>query len=153
MHPDWILQLQALINTREDISMGVPVRNKEIQEAEAELEIDFPLSVKSYLKNFGYLVIAHKELYGLGPDIPDHLSIVKETLAERKIFRPYIPVHLLPMQNDGGGNHYCLDLSSSHENPPIVFWSHEDDENQIPDKVSESFTSWLLEVVDETFEA
>lgn len=152
MNAGWVEKLHALIKSHENVGMGTPVGDTEIDEAQAALEIDFPLQLKSYLKAFGHLEIGHNEIYGLGSDIPDYLSLVKETLAERKTFRPYIPAHLLPIQNDGSGNHYCLDLSSNQEDPPIVFWSHEGDESQIPEEVSATFTSWLLRVVDEAFE-
>jgi cell wall assembly regulator SMI1 len=153
MNEDWIAQLLGLIDAHEDIRMGVAATDSAIGEAESELGVSFPLRLRTYLTTFGHLEIGHHELYGLGPDIPHYLSIVKETVSERKEFRPYIPVHLLPIENDGGGNHYCLDISSTHDDPPIVFWSHDDDEEQVPDIVSSSFTSWLLEVADETLEA
>jgi cell wall assembly regulator SMI1 len=151
MRIDWIEKLQGLLNTHDDMSMGNPASDKEINEAQSSLEVVFPLQLKAYLKTFGHLEIGHNALYGLGPGIPDYLSLVKETLGERHTYRPYIPVHLLPIQNDGAGNHYCLDLSSNQEDPPIVFWSHDDDESQIPESVADSFTLWLLEVADESF--
>lgn len=133
--------------------MGVPATDRAIEEAESELGVVFPRQLKTYLKTFGHLEIGHHDLYGLGSNIPDYLSIVKETLLERKQFRPHIPVHLLPIENDGSGSHYCLDVSSAHDDPPVVFWSHDDDEEQAPDVVSNSFTSWLLKVADEMLEA
>jgi cell wall assembly regulator SMI1 len=149
----WQAQLLGFIDAYEQMSQGVAATEKEIESAESELGITFPLELKAYLIVFGHLEIGHHELYGLGLNIPDYLSIVKETLLERHQFRPHIPVHLLPIQNDGAGNHYCLDLSVGIEDPPIVFWNHDGDETQTPDVVSSSFTSWLLEVANETLEA
>jgi cell wall assembly regulator SMI1 len=153
MSNNWTAQFLNLVETHEEIRMSFPVTDETIEEAESILEVVFPLQLKIYLKTFGRLEIGYHDLYGVGSTIPDYLSIVKETLSERKEFRPYIPVHLLPIENDGSGNHYCLDVSSVHDDPPVVFWNHENDEEQIPEPVSNSFTSWLFEIANESFEA
>lgn len=153
MNNDWAAHLLGLIDAHEEIRKGVAASDLAIDDAESALGVTFPRQLKTYLKILGHLEIGHRQLYGLGSGIPDYLSIVKETLAERKEFRPYIPLHLLPLENDGGGNHYCLDLSSAHDDPPVVFWTHEDDEQQTPEAVSNAFTSWLLEIANETLKA
>lgn len=64
--------------------------------------------------------------------------------------RPSLLPHLIPVMNDGGGNHYCLDTSQSHaEECAIVFWDHELGEEQTPEFVASSFEEWLTDLISE----
>jgi len=46
--------------------------------------------------------------------------------------------------NDGGGNLYCVDTKSGTE-PVVVFWDHNLDSDQEPEREAESFEEWLYE--------
>lgn len=73
-------------------------------------------------------------MYGLH-DGPDHtrLDLVRGDYADR------IPVWLLPIGNDPGGNELCIDLSEPGRGR-IFFWDHETGELQI---VAESFAAFI----------
>ncbi|CAN5884843.1 hypothetical protein BH11MYX4_BH11MYX4_03280 [soil metagenome] len=53
-----------------------------------------------------------------------------------------LPVSLVPIMNDGGGNLYCLDSRSAE--PSVVFWDHEAGEKQDPTVESATFCDWLI---------
>ena len=60
-----------------------------------------------------------------------------------------MPEYLVPVMNDGAGNHYCLDDTSRLDGGecPVVFWDHEhqDGPDQVPEQVSASFDRWLVD--------
>jgi hypothetical protein len=144
---NWLNKIRSLVESSSNAQVGGGVSEAEVSEAERLLGIHFPTQLRAYLLQLGFLNVAHYEFYGLGEGLPKYLDIVLETLAERHEFRPYLPKHLIPIQNNGAGDHYCLDLSSSMDDPPVVFWSHEEDESQTPEPEGECFSLWLLEHV------
>jgi hypothetical protein len=76
------------------------------------------------------------ELFGVGSDVPTYLDLVRMTESERSVARPHIPPSLIPILNDGFGNHYCLDTESLHDGEcPVVFWDHEKGAKQDPEVV------------------
>jgi len=99
---------------------------------------------RTYLSEFGYLELRSGELYGLGAGVPAHLDLVGNTRAERTEFHPHIPLHLVPFMPNGCGDHYCIDLSARVDDPPVVFWDHELDAAQQPQRLADTFSSWLL---------
>ena len=125
----------------------------EIKLAQVELSVRFPDSYIAFLRQFGWGRVAHFELYGLGTDVPPYLDLVRVTCSEREEMEPRLKMYLIPIMNDGGGNHYCLD-STRLENGecPVVFWDHELGRDQVPDQVGENFVSWLSDKVDELSE-
>lgn len=117
----------------------------EIAAAERRLGTMFPEAYRRFLSHFGYLSVGHIETYGLGVSVPSHLDLVRNTECERSEFEPHLPVWLIPVMNDGGGNHYCLDTSHVIDGDcPVVFWDHEAGIRQSPRTVGDSFCSWLI---------
>ena len=104
----------------------------------------FPRSYGTFLELFGWASIGGLDLYGLGEDVPAHLNLVEVTLSERTEMRPRMPHHLVPLANDGGGNHYCLDAAACGEREsPVVFWDHALGEGQDQALVGRSLEAWL----------
>ena len=120
---------------------------QQIELAEQQLGVEFPRSYKVFLELLGWASLEGLELYGLGEDVPAYLDLVKVTLSERTEMRPRLPSRLLPLMNDGAGNHYCLDvgLHEQGECPPVVFWDHNLGESQDPEYVAPNLEAWLLE--------
>ena len=118
----------------------------ELQAASAQLGVPLAGAYRDFLTTFGWGGVEHLELYGLGEDTPDHLHLVKITESERKEAHPALPIHLLPVMNDGFGNLYCLDTKA--ETLPIVLWDHERDEAQEPELQASDFAVWLIEQLD-----
>lgn len=121
----------------------------EIEQAEAKLGVVLPESFRAFLQQLGWGGVEDIELYGLGSDVPEFLDLVRVTEAERTVMQPPLPPHLVPVLNDGGGNHYCLDSSRQFRGEsPIVFWEHESGPLQQPEDVANSFPDWLAEELD-----
>jgi cell wall assembly regulator SMI1 len=80
---------------------------------------------------------------------------VTGSLEESYIFEHFKvanPMHtdLIPFSPDGGGNHYCFDVSGGNRSvSKIVFWQHDITySNEIkPELTHESLADWINEVV------
>jgi hypothetical protein len=113
------------------------------------LDVELPASYKEFLRQFGWGGVGSIELFGLGMDVPDHLHLIKMAKSEREECEPNIPPHLIPLRNDGFGNHDCLDTRELYEGEcPVVFWNHELDVDQIPERIADDFVSWLIDLLD-----
>jgi cell wall assembly regulator SMI1 len=119
---------------------------QEIELAEERLGVELPGSYKEFLGQFGWASLEGLEIYGLGTDVPAHLNLVKVTLSERAEMRPRLPSRLVPLMNDGAGNHYCLDVASREQGEcPVVFWDHNVGESQVLEYVALNLEAWLSE--------
>ena len=74
-----------------------------------------------FLGHIDWASIEGLELYGLGEDVPAYLDLVTVTVSERTEMRPRLPNRLVPLMNDGAGNHYCLEFESREQGEcPVV---------------------------------
>lgn len=136
------------IDSFQDKDCGVGATCQIIAAAESLLGVQLPKSYRSYLQRVGWGRFSHQELYGLGTDTPPYLELVKNALTERLKMTPPMPSHLVPVMNDGAGNHYCLDTSQLVDGEcPVVFWDHEQEESQAPEVVAKSFDLWFVELL------
>lgn len=55
----------------------------------------------------------------------------------------FFPEGLIPFADDGGGNLTCFDYRHCKENPPIVFWVHDDPEGEDVHFVSDNFEEFI----------
>lgn len=55
----------------------------------------------------------------------------------------FFPKGLIPFAPDGGGNYICFDYRNCQENPPIVFWHHEVEENEGVFPLANSFEKFV----------
>ena len=55
----------------------------------------------------------------------------------------FFPKGLIPFAPDGGGNYICFDYRNCRENPPIVFWHHEVEENEGVFPLADSFDEFI----------
>lgn len=111
-----------------------------IEGAEHALRVCFPPALREYLTRFGWLQAGHRDFFGLGPGIPPYLDLVRMTSSEREDVGCPIPHHLVPVLNDGGGNHYCVSPTGG-----VVFWDHTLSASQQPEQCSPDFEAWLCE--------
>jgi cell wall assembly regulator SMI1 len=131
-----------------DKTCGRGANPEQIAAVEKRLGLRFPKSYRHYLQNYGWCRFSHQELYGLGTDVPSHLELIRNTLSERQDMGPPLSPLLVPVMNDGAGNHYCLDTSKMKADEcPVVFWDHELGEKQKPGFVAASFDEWLVELL------
>ncbi|MGQ0765419.1 MAG: SMI1/KNR4 family protein [Gemmatimonadota bacterium] len=126
---------------------GAGAEADEVGAVEAALGVKLPTSFVAFLLEFGWGGAGDLEVFGCGKDTPAHLDLVRVTASERAEARPALPQHLVPIANDGMGNHYCLDVAGWPAEAPIVFWNHEDLEDQELEVVAPSFGHWLSDAV------
>ena len=132
-----------------DTECGLGATADEVAEAEASLRVRFSESYQDFLRRFGWARFSHEQLYGLGKDVPVHLELRRNTLAERNQMEPALPHLLVPVMNDGAGNHYCLDTRRMVGGEcPVVLWNHELGRHQEPDPIAPSFDLWLTDLLD-----
>ena len=145
-----ISKMHEIIRSLGSGNYGRGAGPQEILDAERKMGVVFPRSYKDFLSAFGWARVSFDMLYGLGADVPAPYDLVKNVFCERCDAHPHIPHHLVPIMNDGAGNHYCLDISRFHDAEcPVVFWDHEHDDgpNQSPEEVSPSFDGWLTDLI------
>jgi cell wall assembly regulator SMI1 len=145
LSPELIRRLRSL----REAEFGQGATPQEIELAEEQLGVTFPRSYRAFLEQFGWASFEGMELYGLGEDVPTYLDLVRVTLSERSEMRPRLPSRLIPLMNDGAGNHYCLDVESLEQGEcPVVFWDHNISESQDPEYVARNLEGWLSEELD-----
>jgi cell wall assembly regulator SMI1 len=144
--------VSARLRRSPEAETGVGASPEEIERAERKLSAQLPGPYKRFLREFGWGGVGHWEVFGLGRDVPPYLDLVHVTLEERTEFRPRLPPHLVPIMNDGAGNHHCLDTSAVKDGDecPVVFWDHAHElaESQTPTELAPDFTAWLSQMVD-----
>jgi hypothetical protein len=70
---------------------------------------------------------------------------LSEETVEQYLFDPpeFFPENLVSFAGDGGGNLICFDYRATKENPPIVFWCHDDSEGEDVHFVANSFEEFI----------
>jgi len=122
--------------------VGGEASASDIAQAEAELGVALPATLRAFLSRAGWAAMEANEYFGIGAGVPEYIHLVRITLAERHELEPGLPTHLIPLRGDGAGNLYALDLDrGSPDDPSVVFWEH--DGNGVPLQVSERYTDWL----------
>jgi hypothetical protein len=140
-------KLKTIIKDRDCDSKISPAFEEQIKSAETELGVAFSGSYKMFLREIG---AAFWPDYMIGLSDHPSVDVVGITLEERRIMRPAMPWNLIPILNDGYGNHYCLDTSVSKDGEcPVVFWNHERPANQTPEFVADAYIDWLESKVSE----
>jgi cell wall assembly regulator SMI1 len=135
----------------EDSIFGAGASADEVEAAQQALGVKFPTSYIAFLREFGWAEVAGDGIYGLGVDVPFHLDLLRMTRSERTEAGLHLPLHLVPLRNNGAGDHYCLDTQRLLEGEcPVVFWSHDsvDGDAQVPDDWAVGFIEWLWDFLD-----
>lgn len=127
--------------------LGGGATQEEIDAAERALGAPLRGGYRLFLERFGWGGVEDFEIFGIGSGVPRYLDLVEVTRSERTEAQPCIPHHLVPIMNNGGGDHACLDTMASPDNPPIVWWRHEDGADQIPQSEAPDFLSWLSKLL------
>lgn len=146
--------IEALIKqleffSAELIDLRQPISEEKILEFERKFNFQLPKDYKTFLMAHNGLSLMGITIYGIDNG-SEAFSLEKSYLFEHYEVDHPMPEYLVPFSPDGAGNHYCFDLRTcSVELCEIVFWQHDliyDDDN-CPEVVNESFTSWVKEVV------
>ncbi len=135
--------IQRLLSL-DGIERGDGVTAAEISSAETELGLTIPPDYRLFLQKIGWLGIAGQEIWGLGPDLPPYIHLVAATKSWRANEMMGLPAHVLPFEEDGGGNLLVLDCSLvGISASPVFFWDHEVGPGQQPDAFCESLAEQL----------
>jgi hypothetical protein len=154
-------ELIEVIHQSPHIDCGGGATAEELAQAQADLGIIIPGCYGMILRLFGWLSVGSWELFGLGSQTPPHLHLVAMVTEERRSSRRSLPISLLPVMNNGGGDLFCLELESADAEGdcPVRLWDHRlglvnpwDSGLIVPDE-SESFCTWLANAVRGEFEA
>lgn len=141
-------QVARSLRQRKDFEHGRGASLDEIARAERELNIKFPTSYRGFLATFGWGALGSSEIFGLGDDVPQWLDVIRLTKSEWTEMYPRIPLDLVPILNDGGGNHVCIDTSNRlGQSGSIVFWDHTLGSEQVPEKIAADFSDWLASLL------
>lgn len=142
--------LAARIRATEDVAFGSGASEAEIEAAAHELGVPIVGSYRAFLRTFGWASLPYTEVYGLVEIDSDYryLELVDVTKQERTQAYPLTPHHLLPVENNGAGDLYCLDTRVRGE-PPVVFWGHERGDDQVPEHETDDFSTYVWETNDE----
>jgi cell wall assembly regulator SMI1 len=137
--------LDKMLKAHPERTLGAGADESEIARAERVLGVKLRGAYRRFLQDHGWGGAAQLELFGLGNDVPKHLDLVRITESERTEMNPRLREALIPIWNDGGGNLYCLDLAANPNEPPVIFWDHEQQDDQLLDVVASDFVSWFIE--------
>jgi len=129
-------------------TLGEGATDDEIEAASRTLGVPIRGGYRMFLRRFGHGGVADFDIFGVGRSVPAHIDLVDLTQSERTMYEPNIPHHLLPIMNNGGGDHVCLDTQASPNEPHVVMWWHEDGPDQIPPFVAHNFVSWLSKMIE-----
>jgi hypothetical protein len=125
-------ELQILERLRRVIGDGQyagPVAEAEIQAAEKELGVRFPMSYRVFLKHFGAAWLPSYEVAGLAPGRstdptpPLWAHVIDVTAHMRRASRGFIPKEYIRFSGDSGDYGFYLDagnVDTNQESPVIV---------------------------------
>lgn len=118
---------------------------------EKTLGVRLPKSYIAFLRKYGWADLEYLQLFGFGDDVPKELNVVENTKIRRQQAGSRMPLHLIPIMNDGAGNAFCLDCQTldSHDECPVVFWDTDLDADQTPEIDGEDYLTWLQRELDE----
>lgn len=99
--------------------MGLGATDAQIDQAASRLGVVFGSDLAEYLSTMGQVSIDHREVFGLGPEVPAYLDLELVTLAERRGYG--VPDKWVVVYNNGAGDLTCVNDDGS----VVTLW-HED---------------------------
>lgn len=143
MDDDYV-RLSRLIRSRAD-EVGPGCSTEELDVVRGAFPA-LPAEYVAYLTDFGWFAVSSREVMGFGANVPARFDVIQIVTWERQQAYPPMSPALLPLENNGAGDHYCLDLRAPTN--PVVFWSHDDRQgsDQVPPVVAATFVAWALDL-------
>lgn len=146
------LKTQLLKFNEDLVEIGSPISDDRIENFELKIGYQLPPIFKSTLKDMNAFSIYGSEVYGFGATIDACLLYSIYRFEHEEVGNP-MPANIFPFSPDGGGNHYCLNLSSSHPDQ-VLFWVHDldfDHPEQL-DYCNTNILEWGMEIIDSILE-
>jgi hypothetical protein len=135
--------------SKEILTLGEPIDDDRLKDLEAIIGYKLPIDFTYILNRHNSFSLLGSEVYGLDPSLKE-ASLDKVYRFEHEEVENSMLKELFPFSPDGGGNHYCFDLSKLENGLcPVVFWQHD---FSYPDKedleiCNENFVDWMEEVM------
>jgi cell wall assembly regulator SMI1 len=121
-----------------------PATLDDVEHAERELGAAFPNSFRWFQLEFGDFDAGPLTIYSARKPEPSGRNIVTINVASRTELFPRIPDYLIAFSDNGGGDLLCFDTSRREADEcPVVWWDHEQDEDQVAAEAAPSFLDWI----------
>jgi len=93
-----------------------PLSKQEIQKNEEALGVKYPEQYKEFLRIYGWLSLGEDHLGGK--------EGVKEALRLQENHPKGFPKNLIPIDDNGSGDYYCL-VCGGEDHGKVIFWQHD----------------------------
>jgi cell wall assembly regulator SMI1 len=135
--------------SEEILFLGEPITDKRLLEFEKQIGFHLPVDFKYILTKHNSFSLAGTEVLGLDERFKDASLDKVFHFEHEEVVNPMFPEYV-PFSPDGGGNHYCLDVSRLVDNKcPVVFWQHDysySNKGEV-ETCNDSFIDWIKEVM------
>lgn len=110
-----IEKIKKLI-TRLRLNPSPGLTEEEIQKNEETLGLKYPEQYKEFLRMYGWLLVGEGHLGGK--------EGVEEALKLQKYHAKDFPKNLIPLDDNGSGDYYCL-VCGGEDHGKVIFWQHD----------------------------
>lgn len=135
--------------SNDTLSLGQPITDDRLKELETNIGYRLPLDFIYILQKHNSFSLLGTMVYGIDRGMGEASIDKIYHFEHEEVENPMFP-ELLPFSPDGGGNHYCFDLSKTQNGlSPVVFWQHDypyKDKDEI-EVCNSDFADWIQEVV------
>ena len=99
----------------------ISATEKEVEEMEEQLDLEFPEEYKEFLREFGYLDVPACE--GIRGKSDNKYKSTKDTTLKLRKEWPdnTFPKNVISIESDGFGNEYCL-VCKGDDYGKVIFW-------------------------------
>lgn len=145
---DEVLQELYMFST-DILFLGKPIADDRLKGLETYIGYRLPLDFIYILQKHNSFSLLGSLVYGVGQELGEASLDRIYHFEHKEVDNPMFP-ELLPFSPDGGGNHYCFDLSKIQDGlSPVVFWQHDfpyRDKDDI-EVCNANFVDWIQEVI------
>jgi cell wall assembly regulator SMI1 len=134
------------------IEIGEPIQDDRIEKVEKILNHKLPPIFKSTFQQMNSFSLYGNEVYGFAP-LKGQLTLNDLYNIEHFEVGNPMPENVIPFSPDGGGNHYCIDLTSSNPEQ-VLFWVHDlelTDDGQL-EICNSNIVDWFQEIINNVLE-
>lgn len=143
--------VEKLIPQFRNIALRGSVSDAEIDAREAALGIRIPKDFRTFLSVYGAGQAGPEDYLGASLRRGDDAFMTRQDLLTPSTHAPF-PERLLPVNGNGYGDYYCIDLAESGiDSSVIVFWQH-DNFVDPPEFIANGYWSWLANSMSEALQ-
>lgn len=131
------------------LHLGKPILDNRLEEFEKQLRFRLPVDFKYILTHHNFFSLFGTAVLGIDDQLGNNSLERVYHFEHEEVDNPMLKEYL-PFSPDGGGSHYCLDLSRLENGVcPVVFWQHDveySDKREV-ETCNASFIAWMDEVM------